>query len=285
MGVLPLFCTNNGFTGKKLVSVPFAVLGGICAKNDQAHKGLLDAAIEITKKNKLDLLELKHAYTFPSELQEKTGYFNFNLSLSSDCEFHWKNFHNEIRRCVRRGKETGLQLEYSNDISSFYKIMAIAHKTHGTPVDSKKWIIDIFNRFPDNHKILNAVYQGNIIASIMIREYKGTMSAVFGHVLWEYRKLYPLYVMYWHLIQNACENDFNFFNFGRSIQNSGTYLFKKRWGAQPEPLYYHYYFNKSNSRLDTSQAGNKRQLFAKIWKRLPLSFSIVLGPWLRRYFI
>ena len=95
--------------------------------------------------------------------------------------------------------------------------------------------------------------------------------------------MYPNYLLFWELIKYSCENGFLCFDFGRSIANDGTYLFKEGWGAKPMQLYYQYYTKKEKI-IDTSKSNPKRQFIAKIWKRLPLPVSNILGPRLRGNF-
>ena len=47
-GVLPLFLMKSMIFGKKLVSVPFAPYGGVCADDGIAEKMLIEEAIRIT---------------------------------------------------------------------------------------------------------------------------------------------------------------------------------------------------------------------------------------------
>ena len=48
-GVLPLFLMRSMFFGKKLVSVPFAPYGGVCADNETVKNALIEEAKRITK--------------------------------------------------------------------------------------------------------------------------------------------------------------------------------------------------------------------------------------------
>jgi len=41
-GVLPLFLMRSVIFGKKLVSVPFAPYGGVCADSETVEKALID---------------------------------------------------------------------------------------------------------------------------------------------------------------------------------------------------------------------------------------------------
>jgi len=47
-GVLPMFLMRSVIFGKKLVSVPFAPYGGVCADDGMVEKMLIEEAIRIT---------------------------------------------------------------------------------------------------------------------------------------------------------------------------------------------------------------------------------------------
>jgi len=48
-GILPLFCSSSVFSNKKLISLPYTVLGGICAESSDVEKALLHEAKELTR--------------------------------------------------------------------------------------------------------------------------------------------------------------------------------------------------------------------------------------------
>jgi hypothetical protein len=65
----------------------------------------------------------------------------------------------------------------------------------------------------------------------------------------------------------------------RSEQGSGTFVFKRQWGAEPKQLYYQYW----PKGLSLKERRARYRLFISTWKMLPLSFTKAFGPMLRRY--
>ena len=43
-------------------------------------------------------------------------------------------------------------------------------------------------------------------------------------------------LMYWHLLQRTIQRGNRTFDFGRSSESSGTYRFKRQWGATRRQL-------------------------------------------------
>lgn len=285
-GILPLFLVKNKFLGKRLISIPFAIIGGVCAMRNIAKKMLIDKAIELTKSLDCDYLELRHLKEENrSDLKKNSDYFSFLLDLRADHEELWKNLRKTYRNLIRRAKKNDLQIKLnSNNLRKFYDIYSIGQRDLGTPIQSFSWIRNLFFDFSNNHTIATVEHNGKIISVFLLRYFNDTVSGIYAYSLKEYRHLYPTHLLYWELIKDSCEKGLKWFDFGRSIKTSGTYFFKNGWHAKPIQLNYQYYLNKARKIPNTSQANLKRQLFAKVWKRLPLSVANTLGPAIRKYF-
>ena len=88
-------------------------------------------------------------------------------------------------------------------------------------------------------------------------------------------------LLYWEAIKNAIESNCDVFDFGRSSPESGTFRFKKQWGAEPLPLYWYYHINKGEI-PNVNPNNPKFSLLVNTWKCLPLSIANSLGPKITR---
>ena len=79
-------------------------------------------------------------------------------------------------------------------------------------------------------------------------------------------------------MSQACEKGIQVFDFGRSKKGTGSYSFKKNWGFEPKPLHYEYRLVKAKELPDINPLNPKYQIFIKLWKRMPLSVSRLIGP-------
>ncbi len=124
IGVLPLFYVQHWALGKKLISIPFAVYGGLCTDTTEAGNLLLDHAINLSKGLNVEYMELRHITPFAgSRLQTNQTYFTFHVNLDTDSEKVFQNIRRDSRRCIRRGLEQNFEIEMdSDDILDFYKI-------------------------------------------------------------------------------------------------------------------------------------------------------------------
>ena len=88
--------------------------------------------------------------------------------------------------------------------------------------------------------------------------------------------------MYWDVMCRAAERGCQVFDYGRSKEGTGSYSFKKNWGFEPEPLNYEFFLVRGKDIPDVNPLNPKYQMFIRLWQRLPLPVSQLIGPWLSR---
>jgi len=281
-GILPLFLMKSMFFGKKLVSVPFAPYGGVCADNELIANALIKEAKRITKEWDADYLELRQFDRIGTEFVISNTYVTQILRLNRNYDLIWSTLRKSMRRYVRKATENDLQIIInSKNIKDFYTIYSQTMHNLGTPAHSYAFFKNILLEFPKDTNIAIVEYKGRIISAIFLLYFKDTVIYGWGASLREYLKLNPNYLLFWEVIKYSCEKGFNSFDFGRSQPNTGVFLFKTGWGAKPKQLCYQYYLNNINKIPDTSQLNPRRQKFAKIWNKLPNLLTNKLGPILR----
>jgi hypothetical protein len=86
--------------------------------------------------------------------------------------------------------------------------------------------------------------------------------------------------VYWHAIRDACRAGRATFDFGRSTPGSGTFEFKRRWGAEPAQLYWQY-MARSGATHTLSPDGGGFGLAGRMWQKLPVPVTKVIGPRIR----
>src|SRR5262249_10887988 len=101
----------------------------------------------------------------------------------------------------------------------------------------------------------------------------------------EFFPLCPNMLLYWEAVRAACAAGYRCFDFGRSSRDSGTYHFKRQWGAREEPLFWYRIPIAANRRRTPRPNGCGRACLVRAWQRLPLALTRRLGPRIRRYLI
>ena len=282
-GILPLFLMKSKFFGNKLVSVPFAPYGGICSYDNLTLNLLFDEAKTIRNELGVEYLEFRNCKKYEVGSTNKS-YFTLVLDLNSDSNFLWNSLRKSMRRYIRKARDNNFEFTIkSNDLKNFYNLYSKNMRDLGTPAHSYNFFENILREFPENTKIAMIRYEDNFIASLFLLNFKKTVIYGWGASDKRYLTMYPNYLLFWESIKHSCENGYIRFDLGRSMINEGTFLFKKGWGAKPKQLYYQYYL-KGNHIVDSSKSNPKRQMFAKLWKKLPVSIANALGSKLRKNF-
>lgn len=289
VGIFPAFYVNNPFFGKRVVSVPFAPYGGVCANDSDIGKALVDTLVDTGKKLGADYCEFRNfdVNDHISDIGYTQDYSTFILDISNGADHIWNNMNKKIRNMVRRGDKNDLTFEISSDsslIPKFHEIYSINMKRLGTPTHSCRFFEELYSAFPGKVLISLSHFGSTPISSIYILKFKGTVISGWGSSLPESLIYAPNDFIYWNAIKWASKNEFYYFDFGRSLIGSGNKLFKERWGCTEVPLYYYnHYYSIRNTSSTTPQ--NKYKKFTKFWSVLPLSLTKIIGPKIRRHII
>ena len=150
----------------------------------------------------------------------------------------------------------------------------------GTPVYPRKFFAAILDRFPNDCQIV-ALYRDGIAAAAALLVFKGARAEIPWAACTAQGKSWSFNMkLYWEALALAVERGCEAFDFGRSTVDSGTYRFKKQWGAEPVQLFWHRWERRPASPAggDTRSQGRLMQYATMIWQRLPLPIANVLGP-------
>lgn len=284
-GVFPLFLINSKIFGRKLVSIPFAPYGGICAENSKVENELVENAKFIAKEKNVDYLEIRSKINMKGNFEKNDQYYTLILKLEKDPELVWNNFNRKVRNAVRKGIKSNLECEIGTDkCKDFYYIYSQNMRNLGTPVHKYSFFSNLLTEFPEQTKIATVMFENKVIASIFLLSFKDTIISGWASSDKSYLELSPNNFIYWECIKSGCEHGYKYFDFGKSIFGSGTYHFKIPWGTEPYQLHYLYCLYNSRTVPNVSQENENRKLFANLYKKLPLQLTNLVGPKLRKEF-
>ncbi|MEW5766884.1 MAG: FemAB family XrtA/PEP-CTERM system-associated protein [bacterium] len=285
-GILPLFSITSRLFGRSLVSLPFAVYGGMCFDNREAECLIVDEAKRIAKEEDFEYLELRNIKKNGLDFPVKNLYETFIKELPADPRECWRSLKRKARGSAKKGVVSSLKAEMNPDrLKEFYDIYNHSLRNLGTPIFSFRFFQNLLEEFGRKINILSVKLHDKVIASVMVFFFKNTVNPYYGGSLKEYLGYSPNNFMYWKLMEYGCNQGYRYFDFGRSRKDAGSYHFKEHWGITPQPLPYQYYLNKTDKIPNVSPANPKYDLPRRIWKRLPLSVTKVLGPPLVKYLV
>jgi serine/alanine adding enzyme len=280
-GVLPLAQLKSVFFGNFMVSLPYLNFGGICSDGADAAESLLSEAIRIAKEESVDHIELRHTSNLLDWLPVKTAKVCMQLSLPNEQEELWSSFSSNLRRKVRKATKEGMYTKFGGEeeLDNFYSVFSWKMRDLGTPVYSKGFFRNILKAFPGSTRICT-VYgkEGQAVASGFLIGFKERLEIPWVSSLKRYDRYYVNSLLYWSSLKFACEKGYQVFDFGRSTLGEGTYKFKEQWGANAVQLYWHYWLRGDGPLPELNPKNPKYQLAIRMWKKLPIWLTKIIGP-------
>lgn len=278
VGILPLAEIKSFIFGHSLISTPFCVYGGVCSSSDNAIKMLTGEASRLAKDLNVDYLELRNIYDNQDSWPCKDFYHTFQKEISSDHEENFNEIPRKQRAMVRKGIKNELTSVIDNDINRFYYLYSVSVRNLGTPVYPKKYFRLLKEKFADDCEVLTVMKDGKAISSVLSFYFRDTVLPYYAGGLPEARQFKAYDFMYWELMRRSVDKNICHFDFGRSIEGTGSYSFKKNWGFKPKKLYYRQLLVGANQTPDFSPMNSKYDMYIKIWQKLPLPIANFIGP-------
>ena len=241
IGVLPLVRLTSRLFGDYLVSMPFFNYGGAVGVNEQIEQKLMLKAVDLGESLGISHIEFRGDRAKPGDWKVRTDKVNMLLDLPTDDDVLWKALgakrRSQINRPLREGVE--VQIGKLELLSGFYEVFARNMRDLGTPVYSKDFFAEILKEFPDFCNIVLVRLKGKPAAAAFLIGYRGLLEIPWASTVSDYNRFGINMFMYWEVLKFAIANRYKTFDFGRSTIDSGTFRFKKQWGAEPKQLYWH----------------------------------------------
>jgi serine/alanine adding enzyme len=279
-GLLPLVWQRSQLFGSFLTSVPYLNAGGVLADCDAAKEALVAEAIAIARKNKVRYLELRHRTDPELSLPTKRHKVAMVLPLNGGQETLWAALPHKVRTDVRKGMKSDLRAQFGGRefLDDFYQVFARNMRDLGTPVYSRHFFSEILRVFSGDTHICRVRHGETTVAASFLTGHAGTLEAVWSSSRYDYLAMRPNMFLYWSILCFAAERGFRFFDFGRSTIGSGTHRFKKQWGAQDVPLHWVYWLPEGTSLPELNPENPRYQLAIRVWQRLPVPMTKLVGP-------
>ena len=280
VGVLPLVFFDSRVFGRFAVSIPFVNYGGILADTPEAGQALLAGAIEAATAANCSHLELRHCTQHFPALAAKRHKVAMVLRLADSVDRQWNELDRKVRNQVRKGEKSQLTSEVGGSelLPAFYTVFARNMRDLGTPVYSSRFFAEVLRAFPDHARVFVVRANGQPVAASIVHWLGTTIQVPWASALREFNSSSANVFLYWQMLKDSVENGFTTFDFGRSTPNEGTFHFKKQWGAEPVPLVWEYWTADGRAMPDMSPANPKFDLAIRVWQRLPVALTTVLGP-------
>lgn len=278
-GVLPIVNLDSILFGNYMVSMPFFNYGGVIADNLTIENLLFDSAID--KARNLNVQHIEFRGTEPRKgMETRVDKVNMLLELPESMDEIGNMIGSKKRSQVRRSLKEGVEvvIGQSELLADFYQVFAENMRDLGTPVYPRSFFKEILARFPDMTRIIILRKDKKPISAAFLIGFNGVLEIPWASTLRKYNSFSPNMLLYWEVIKFAIENGYKVFDFGRSTIDSGTYRFKKQWGAKPLQLHWHYWLNSGKELPNLNPSNPKYKIAISLWKRMPLVMANFIGP-------
>ena len=283
-GTLPAFIVRRPMGGAIVSSMPFLDGGGPCSSSVALDGALVTRLLEEASQLGADRVELRCAQRLEIAWEPMEHKVNLTLRLPADSARLWKGFDGGVRNQIRKAERSGLAVESggAEKLDDFYTIFATRMRELGSPAHARGFFAAVLDNFGARARVTLVRKGTTPIGGLIGLAHQDVLTVPWASCLSPYLKLCPNMLLYWETIGAACREGLQRFDFGRSTRGSGTYRFKRQWGAEEQPLFW---YTIPMGRRARPGAGTSRAAawLTGSWKHLPLAVTRTLGPCIRRY--
>ena len=286
VGVLPLVEVNSSLFGHKLVSMPFCEYGGPITRESDHNvaEQLGEKVHQIANRNEVDFVSLRNTVADIADRYEaKERFVNFQLTLD-DIDEVWDGFESRLRRGIRKAEDENIEIQIcssEDDLRQFYDLFLETMRGHGSPPHSFAFFKEIWTSFDtDQFRVFLAFYEGKLVNGIAVFKWADKALYWSGASDIEYRDLNGGSLALWEAIQWAHDMGCLKFDLGRTREGSGVYMYKKGFGGEKIWMQDYHYLTEGAELPNPED--DKYELPMKVWKRLPMKLTEILGPPIRK---
>jgi serine/alanine adding enzyme len=280
-GILPIV-RQRSLIANFATSVPFFNYGGVLTRDADLATALMSTARELVRELGCSHLEIRDVAVRDDGWLLRTDKVAMILRLPPSADALAKQLGSKLRAQIKRSNGEGFRTRIGSTelLEVFYDVFCRNMRDLGTPVYPKRFFATILERFPDNTRIV-ALERGGVGAAAGFLVFERNRAEIpWASCRSEFKSLGVNMKLYWEVLSEAIASGCDSFDFGRSTVDSGTFRFKKQWGAQPVQLYWHRWERNPSPREQYGGDSHGRLMRCAIaaWRRLPLRVANTLGP-------
>jgi FemAB-related protein (PEP-CTERM system-associated) len=285
-GVLPLFFVRGPFLGSNLVSIPYAVYGGMLVDNPLAATALREHAERLGRRLGAGYVELRNEQRQFDDLPISDLYVTFRKEIAGTSEEILAAIPKRARAEVRRARDkNGLTFGESRDLDEFYHLFQVNKRKLGSPPLPKRWFTALLDEFGRDVVIHVArLPDGKAISGVMSFKMGDTLFAYYSGALHEHYNTGVNDYTYFKIMEWCADHGLRVFDFGRSRKDTGPAHFKKNMGFEAQPLHYEYLLLSDKATMPKFHPGNPRlSVPRRVWSAMPGFVTARLGDRLSKY--
>jgi len=286
VGVLPMFEVQSLLAGRLLVSVPYAVGGGVLADDAEAGGALLEAAIDEADRRGARCIDLRSTVPVHDSLPIDDRYVGFWRRLPDRVDDVAAWLPRKARAVGRRARHRyGLSVAFDDRrLRAVWTLYARSMRRLGSINYPYRFFESLLHHTPGGHLVSVVLDGRRPVAGLVSFLFQDTVIPYFAGCDERCHRLGGNHLAYLSLMERAVEMGFRVFDFGRSRPaNSGSFDFKRFHGFEPRLLGYQFYVPPGGRRPDLTPSNPRYRLGRALWRRLPLWATRPLGAALARH--
>lgn len=284
-GVLPLALVSAPISGRRLVSVPFSVYGGVLASDPEAIGALDAAACQLARQMHVRYVELRYLGQGSTHHASSRTHETYRKLLPVTADDVLGTIPRKARAEVRKARQRhGMTFVSGSELfEDFYALYCINKRGLGSPVFQRSYFRRLLDLYGHRALLHGIEHEGKVITAVL--------SLCAGKVIYPYysgtaegaNRLGASNALYASLMETAVEQGFSLFDFGRSRIGSGPASFKQHMGFEPTPLDYQYFFPHGGKPPHLSPDNPSLAIPQRILSALPMWLARGVGPVLMRH--
>jgi FemAB-related protein (PEP-CTERM system-associated) len=296
VGVLPLMDIASRLGGRMLVSVPYAVAGGVLADDAGAARQLIRSALRHADDCGARLVDFRQEQTGDVALESLSesgwrchtddAYVKFARALPEhpDAVSAW--LPRKARAAARNGeRKHDLTAAFGkNQLRTVWRLYGRSMRRLGSICYPFAFFAGLVERAGDAADVQLVYHGGRAVAGLVSFQFGDTYLPYFAGCDERCRALSINNFLYLAAMRRAVERGCRVFDFGRTrLANRGSYDFKRFHGFTPIPLAYRKWMRAGDQPCGLSPDAGRFRLARRIWPHLPRTLTDALSAQLARH--
>jgi FemAB-related protein (PEP-CTERM system-associated) len=287
VGVLPLFLVVSCFGGRMLVSVPYAVGGGILADDAECISALFDRAKAIARDRDCSTIDLRSEHAIVPGLPTVGRYVGFRRALPERVEDVLGSLPRKARAAARNARDKyRLTVSFGDEhLRDVWRLYSIGMRRLGSLNYPYVFFERLIARTPKRHWVSLVRWNGRPVAGLVTFLFKDCVMPYFVGTTHDAKRCSAANFIYLTTMERGVAAGYRVFDFGRTRRdNQGSFDFKRLHGFEPRPLHYQIHTVNGREPLNLSPDNPKYRLARRVWSHLPLHVTRPLGARLAKHF-
>ena len=290
VGILPLVKVKSLLAGTMLVSMPYAIYGGVLTDDGEAGAGvaaaLLEAARALADQYGARCIDLRSETAVFNDLTNVGRYVTFRRPLPDNLEQMSSWLPRKARAAARNAQNKyNLTVRYDAELlPQVWKLYSENMHRLASINYPYRFFAELAKRLADKH-LVSVVYDSQTpVAGLMSFLFRDTVLPYFVGASEAGRKSGALNLIYQSLAERAVELGYRVFDFGRSrIDNTGCCNFKRFQGFEPTPLGYQCDPRPGHTPPNLTPDNPQFGLARRLWPKLPRIVTTRMGGYLAKH--